>query len=340
MKSYTLGEIAKHLELELVGDASCVVNGLGTLSNAQPNQIGFLSNPSYIDQLAACQAAAVILSANFADNCPVAALISDSPYVSFAKASALFYEHALSRAGIHPSAIIDDSASVSDSAIIGANVYVGAGAIVGDRTVIEPGCSIGANAKLGQDCHLHSNVTLYHEVQLADRVIIHSGAVIGADGFGFAIDGATSIKIYQLGSVRIDDDVEIGAGTTVDRGAIEDTVIERGVKIDNQVQIAHNCHIGENSIICGCTALAGSVTLGKNCIMGGASGAVGHITIADGVQVSAMSLVSKSILESGRYSSGTGQMRTSEWKRSIVRFQQLDSIARRLKEIERQSDKE
>ena len=177
-------------------------------------------------------------------------------------------------------------------------------------------------------------------MQLADRVIIHSGAVIGADGFGFAIDGATSIKIYQLGSVRIDDDVEIGAGTTIDRGAIEDTVIERGVKIDNQVQIAHNCHIGENSIICGCTALAGSVTLGKNCIMGGASGAVGHITIADGVQVSAMSLVSKSILESGRYSSGTGQMRTSEWKRSIVRFQQLDSIARRLKEIERQSDKE
>ncbi len=340
MKSYTLGEIAKHLELELVGDATCVVSGLGTLNNARPDQIGFLSNPSYVDQLAACQAAAVILTANFVDNCPVSSLVSESPYVSFAKASALFYERAFSKQGVHPTAVVEEGATVSPTASIGANVYVASGARIGDRTVIEPGCSIGANVQIGADCHLHGNVTLYHDVQLADRVAIHGGSVIGADGFGFAFDGRKSVKIYQLGSVRIGEDVEIGAGTTIDRGAIEDTVIERGVKIDNQVQIAHNCHIGENSIICGCTALAGSVTLGKNCIMGGASGAVGHITIADGVQVSAMSLVSKSILEPGRYSSGTGQMRTSEWKRNIVRFQQLDSIARRLKEIEKQSDKD
>ena len=183
------------------------------------------------------------------------------------------------------------------------------------------------------------NVTLYHRVTLGENVEIHSGAVLGADGFGFAFDGSKSVKIQQLGAVNIGDDVEIGACTTIDRGALEDTVISNGVKIDSQVQIAHNCKIGEHTIICGCVGLAGSVTIGKYCIMGGGSGAVGHISIANKVQVSAMSLVSQSILEAGMYSTGTIQAKTSEWKRNAIRFQQLDSIAKRLKEIEKSTDK-
>jgi UDP-3-O-[3-hydroxymyristoyl] glucosamine N-acyltransferase len=186
---------------------------------------------------------------------------------------------------------------------------------------------------------LHANVTLYHSVYLGCRVCVHSNAVIGADGFGFAFDGEKNIKIQQLGRVRIGNDVDIGAGTTIDRGTIEDTIIDQGVKIDNQVQIGHNTHVGAHTVICGCTAIAGSAKIGKFCVLGGASGMVGHLSLADGVQVSAMSLVSRSITEPGAYSSGTGQMKLSDWKRAIVRFQQLDRMARRLKELERLTDK-
>jgi UDP-3-O-[3-hydroxymyristoyl] glucosamine N-acyltransferase len=188
---------------------------------------------------------------------------------------------------------------------------------------------------IGDECSTSANVVIDKDVTLGDRVKIHSGAVIGADGFGYAFDGEKSIKIFQLGSVRIGDDVEIGAQTTIDRGALDDTVICDGVKIDNQVQIGHNCHIGEHTIICGCVGLAGSVTLGAYCVMGGGSGAVGHITLADRVQVSAMSLVSQSISEAGRYSAGTVQMKTRDWKRATMRFKELDSLAKRLKRLER-----
>jgi UDP-3-O-[3-hydroxymyristoyl] glucosamine N-acyltransferase len=179
---------------------------------------------------------------------------------------------------------------------------------------------------------------LYHEVTLGDRVVIHSASVIGADGFGFAFDGERSVKIAQLGGVRIGNDVEIGAASTIDRGALLDTIIGEGVKIDNHVQIGHNCVIGKHTIICGCAALAGSVTVGEYCIFGGGSGAVGHITVADRVQVSAMALLSKSVTEAGMVSSGTLASPTPEWKRNALRFQQLDNIAKRLKELERKGD--
>ena len=338
-KSYTLGEIAELLDLELIGDADCRVTGLGTLGNAGASQLSFLSNPSYVDRLAACRAAAVILSQRFADACPVSVLVSEQPYVSFARASALFAETRAVEPGVHPAATVEEGAEIDSTASVGAGAVIGARARVGARAVIGAGSFVGADCRLGEECHLHPNVTLYHGVVLGDRVSIHSGAVIGADGFGYAFDGRRSIKIHQLGSVEIGDDVEIGAGTTIDRGAIEDTIIEQGVKIDNQVQIGHNCRIGAHSVICGCSALAGSVTLGRHCVLGGGSGVVGHISLADGVQVSAMSLVSKPITEAGTYSSGTGIMPTRDWKRSIVRFQQLDSIARRLKELTKSTDK-
>lgn len=334
-KSYTLGEIASFLGAKLVGDDQCEITGLGTLSGAGPGSLSFLSNKSYIDQLSSTQASAVILEEEFAERSSANLLISAQPYVSFARASSLFAPKPMVNPGIHASAVVDGEATLASDVSIGPHVVIEAGATIGAGCIIEAGCFIGANVSLGDGCHLHSRVTLYHDIKIGANAIIHSGAVIGADGFGFAFDGERSIKIHQLGSVDIANDVEIGAGTTIDRGAIEDTVIEQGVKIDNQVQIGHNTRIGEHSVICGCTAIAGSANIGKYCVMGGASGMVGHLTIADGVQVSAMSLVNQSITEAGVYSSGTGQMKTSDWKRAVVRFQQLDSIARRLKELEK-----
>lgn len=337
-KNYTLGEIAEHLELPLTGDASCEIHGLGTLSNATPEQLSFLSNTAYIDQLDNCRAAAVILSPTLQSRWQGNALLTEQPYVAFARASALFVDNRNSDSGIHSTAIVDPTAEIDASASIGAYSVIAAGVRVAPNVTIGARCSVGADCVLGEGSHLQDAVTLYHGVKLGKRVAIHSGAIIGADGFGYAFDGKQSIKIHQLGAVRIGDDVEIGAGTTIDRGAIDDTVIEHGVKIDNQVQIGHNCHIGEHTVICGCTAIAGSAQIGKYCVLGGASGVVGHLRIADGVQVSAMSLVDREIKEAGVYSSGTGFMPTTQWKRNTVRFRQLDEMARRLKELTRKTD--
>ena len=219
--------------------------------------------------------------------------------------------------------------SIGPHAVVEANASISRGSVIG------PNCFIGEDVVVGENCRLHGNVSLYHGVRLGDSVMIQSGSVIGADGFGFAFDGEKQIKIHQLGSVLLSDNVEIGACTTIDRGTIEDTIIGKGVKIDNQVQIGHNCKIGDHSVICGCVGIAGSVNIGKHCIMGGASGAVGHITISDKVNVSAMSLVSESILESGIYSSGTWHMKTSDWKRSNIRFKQLDMMNKRVRQLEK-----
>lgn len=336
---YTLAQLADLLGAKLVGDGQCEITGLATLQNAKSGELSFLSNPSYADQLKTSQASAILIDEKFLESCPNNKLVTALPYVAFAKATQLFDESPKAIAGIHDSASVDASAVLGKDVSIAANAVVSAGVTLGDNVIIGAGCFVGERAILGADCELHSNVTLYHGVVLGKNVEIHSSTVIGADGFGFAFDGRKSVKIHQLGAVKIGNDVEIGAGTTIDRGALEDTEIGNGVKIDNQVQIAHNCRIGEHTIICGCVAIAGSVTIGKYCIMGGGSGAVGHITIADKVQVSAMSLVSQSIPEPGMYSTGTIQAKTSDWKRNAIRFQQLDSIAKRLKEIENSTDK-
>ncbi|GAB5498906.1 MAG: UDP-3-O-(3-hydroxymyristoyl)glucosamine N-acyltransferase [Pseudohongiellaceae bacterium] len=335
---YTLGDIAKRLNIELRGDERCRISSLGTLKSAQAGQLSFLSNSSYIDQLADCQASAVILPPDLADRWPGNALLTEAPYVAFAHASALFAPDVKREAGVHPSASVASDAVLARGVSVAANAVVESGARIGEDSSIGAGSVVGAGARIGANCRLQANVTLYREVVLGNRVTVHSTAVIGADGFGYAFDGQRSIKIHQLGSVRIGDDVEIGAGTTIDRGALDDTIIEQGVKIDNQVQIGHNCHIGEHTVICGCSAIAGSATIGKYCVLGGGSGVVGHLRIADGVQLSAMTLVDREITEPGVYSSGTGFMQTPQWKRNTVRFKQLDSIARRLKELEKQTD--
>jgi len=338
MKSYSLGEIASRLNLRLIGDPDCQIQGLGTLASAKIGDISFLSNISYLRQLAKTSASAVIVEESQADLVPTNALIAEQPYVAFAYVSQLFAKQSEVAAGVHASASVADSVSLGEGVYIGANAVIEDDVEIGANSSVGPGTFIGRGVRLGEHCRLDAQVTLYHEVRIGSRVNIHSHAVIGADGFGFAFDGERSIKIQQLGAVWIGDDVDVGAGTTIDRGAIEDTIVEDGVKIDNQVQIGHNCHIGAHSVICGCTAIAGSAKIGRYCVLGGASGMVGHLSLADGVQVSAMSLVNKSITEPGTYSSGTGQMKIADWKRAIVRFQQLDSIARRLKDLEKLID--
>ncbi len=332
---YTLGELSRLLDVELRGNPSLEVNGLATLKGAGAGQLSFLSNPRYAHQLATTKATAVILDAAFAAQCPSAQLISSAPYVTYAKASQLFECDATSDEGIHATAIIDPTAIIEADVSIGPYCVLGKNVRIGKGTRIAANVTVGDDTRIGTDCHLYANVSLYHRVHLGDRVVLHSAVVIGADGFGFAFDGRRSIKIAQLGGVRIGDDVEIGAGSTVDRGALDDTIIEQGVKIDNHVQIAHNCIIGEHTIICGCSAIAGSTSIGRYCTIGGGVGIIGHLHIADKVMISAMSLVSQSIPEAGIYSSGTGLLESKEWKRNIVRFRQLDDMAKRLRELEK-----
>lgn len=336
-RRYSLGELADRLSLRLDGDGERAIHGIAPLRSAGPGQISFLSNPAYAGQLAATRASAVIVEERHARACPVDALVSDAPYLSFARATALFADAPHDGAGVAASARVHPEARVADSACIGHGAVVDAGASIGADSVVGPGCVVGRGAVIGAGCLLHGNVVVYRGVTVGDRAIIHAGAVIGADGFGFAFDGGRPVKVHQLGGVEIGDDVEIGAGTTIDRGTLDSTVIERGVKIDNQVQIGHNTRIGEDTVVCGCVAIAGSVVVGRRCVLGGGSGVVGHLSIADGTRISAMTLVSRPIAEAGTYSSGTGQMRTAEWKRNITRFGQLDDMARRLRRLEKRS---
>lgn len=339
MPGYSLQEIADFLGARLEADpvaASKHVSGLAPLQTAVAGQLSFLSRPDYVRYLTATRATAVIVSNKLEVNGVVPLLRVDNPYLAYAKVSAWFDTAPKPVAGIHPSAIIDSTANIDASASIAALAVVEAGAVVGAGSVVGTGSVVGAGAVLGRDCRLLERVTLYHGVRLGDRVTIHSGAVIGADGFGFAPkrEGGWQ-KIHQLGTVVIGSDVEIGANTTIDRGAIEDTVIGDGVIIDNQVQIAHNVRIGNNTAIAACTGIAGSTTIGANCTIAGAVGIVGHLTIADHVHITAMSLVTGSITEAGSYSGGTGIAPTQTWRRNAVRFGQLDSIARRLAELEK-----
>lgn len=332
---YTLGELAHVLAVELRGDPSLRIDGLATLKSAGPGKLSFFSNPRYMSQLATTQASAVIVDAGYNSACPSALLLSHSPYVTYAKASQLFAPVLTTSKGIHQTALIDASAVIGEDVSIGPYAVVAEGVHIGRGSVIGAGCHIGARSSLGEACTLYANVSLYHDVHVGDRAVLHSGVVIGADGFGFAFDGRESVKIAQLGGVQIGNDVEIGAGSTIDRGALDDTIIEQGVKIDNHVQIAHNCIVGEHTIICGCSAIAGSTSIGRYCTIGGGVGIIGHLQIADKVMVSAMSLVSQSIPEPGLYSSGTGLLESREWKRNIVRFRQLDDMAKRIRELEK-----
>lgn len=331
---YSLGELADRLDLAFSGDANRIITGLATLAGAGGSDLAFLAEKKYLPQLAASAAGAVILPPELVAQCPVDYLISDSPYLAFARASQLFCRIPQPPEGIHPGALVSPEAQVHESACIGPNAVVEPGAQVGAGAILGAGAYLGHNSRLGAGTRVYPNAVIYHDVQLGENCTIHSQAVLGADGFGFARDVDSWEKISQLGGVRIGDSVEIGACTTVDRGTLDHTVIEDGVIIDNQVQIAHNCRIGKNTAIAGCAGLAGSTIIGANCTLAGGVGVVGHVEICDNVHITGMTMVTRSITEPGSYSSGTPMSSTRNWKRSAVRFSQLESIQQRLAALE------
>ena len=319
-KTYKLQDIADHLGAELRGDSACQITGLNTLELGQAGDLVFLANKAYERYLGTTQASAVLLEPRFAEDFAGNALVIDNPYVAYARISGWFNRSTSAQTGIHPTAVVADSALLADG------VSIGPHASIGERVRIDAGVSIGSGVSIGNDSaigsgsRLYSNVSVYHGISIGRDTVIHSNSVIGADGFGFANDAGKWVKIHQLGGVEIGNNVEIGACTTIDRGALGNTVIEDGVILDNHVQIAHNVRIGENTAMAAYAGIAGSTSIGKNCVFAGQAGAVGHITVGDGVVAMARCTISKSTLKAGSYSSGLLMDETRQWRKNAVRF--------------------
>lgn len=335
----TLAELAASQRLTFQGNGDTELNSVGTLAHATPEQISFLANSSYTQYLKDTQAGAVILSAEMAEKYSGNALISEDPYLTFAYVAQLFAalrdKNTKQQSSIHPSAVIEVNEPLGDFISIGPLSYVAKDVHIGAGTTIESHVSIGQGVKLGENCRIKSGVKIEAGSQLGDRVTLHPGVVIGADGFGLARAKEGWVKIPQTGIVRIGDDCEIGANTTIDCGAIEDTVLGNDVRLDNQIQIGHNVIIGDHTVIAGCTAVAGSAVIGKNCLIGGGVGIVGHIEICDEVIIQAMALVTHSIKKPGSYSSVSPLQTTKQWQKTAVRTKQLDKIARKVNQMEK-----
>lgn len=340
-----LGELVEQLGGQLTGDANQVVRGIAPLEHADAKSITFLSNPKLRKQAGETLAAALILKASDAEflqsqpDCQFrgALIIVENPYVYFAKAAQFFVR--LNRPplapGIHSSASVDPTAQIAATAVIGPLVCIEANVVIEDHVRIDAGCFIGHGARIGAHSHFHANVTWHHDCRIGQRAIIYSGAVIGGEGFGFANEAGRWIKIPQTGGVLIGDDVEIGANTCIDRGALTDTVLEDGVKLDNQIQIGHNCHIGAHTAMAGCVGVAGSARIGRHCTFGGAAMVSGHLTIADHVHISPGTLVSKSISVSGQYAGFYPIAKKTDWEKSAVIIRNLDSLRDKVRALEK-----
>ncbi len=328
---HTVAALAEHFALGLRGDGSTRIDGVGTLAGAGASQLAFLANPKYRHQLPDTNAGAVVMREDDAEGYAGVALIAKDPYTAFARMAALFESKPQRPAGIHSSTDIHPSAEIADDAHVGAFTSIGARSRIQAGATIGPGCVIGDDCVVGAGSELIARVTLVTRVRLGERVRIHPGAVLGADGFGLAMDAGRWLKVPQLGGVVVGDDCEIGANTTIDRGAIEDTVLEEDVRLDNHIQIGHNARIGAHTAMAGCAAVAGSATIGRYCLIGGGAGILGHLEVCDRVVITAMSLVSSSIREPGEYSSGTGLMDNRSWRKNAARFKQLDELARKVK---------
>ncbi len=334
--SYSLSDIVAKLGGRVLGDAGVRISQIASLEYAQPDQISFLTNSKYRSQLATTKAGAVILSQADQDATGLPRIISDNAYAYFARVSALLNPAPEIRPGIHPGAVIGAGAKIAATSSIAATAVIGDGAVIGDHSVIGEGCSIGDNVVIGSHTRLYPRVVVYHDCVIGDNLIAHSGTVIGADGFGIALDAGRWIKIRQIGRVVIGNDVEIGANTTIDRGALDDTVIEDGVKLDNQIQIAHNVRIGAHTAIAGCVGIAGSTSIGKHCRIGGSAGILGHLHIADHVEIAAFTLIGKSIREAGSYAGIFPFSSADDWRRNSVHLRHLDELAKRVKTLEQQ----
>ncbi|WP_201203066.1 UDP-3-O-(3-hydroxymyristoyl)glucosamine N-acyltransferase [Pseudomonas sp. S37] len=334
----TLGQLAEALGATLKGPEALQITGLATLQEAGPGQLSFLANPQYRKYLDNCQAGAVLLKAADAESFAGNALIVADPYQAYARISHLFDPKPKAVAGIHPSAVVAEDAQVDASASIGPFAVIESGARIEANVCIGAHCFIGARCVVGEGGWLAPRVTLYHDVTIGKRVVIQSGAVIGGEGFGFANEKGIWRKIAQIGGVTIGDDVEIGVNTAVDRGALSDTRIGDGVKLDNQIQIAHNVQIGDHTAMAACVGISGSTRIGKHCMLAGGVGLVGHIDVCDNVFISGMTMVTRSITEPGSYSSGTAMQPLADWRKSAARIRQLDDMAKRLQQLEKRVD--
>ncbi|MEX0729990.1 MAG: UDP-3-O-(3-hydroxymyristoyl)glucosamine N-acyltransferase [Aquisalimonadaceae bacterium] len=330
----TLEALASALGLTYRGDGGTVIDHLASLTDADQGALSFLADSRYRKHLAETRAAAVVLHPDMAGECPVPTLLADNPHLAFARAATLICPPRKEAPGIHPSAAVDPDAHLGANVAVGPHVAIAAGCHIGEGASIGPGCVLGQNVIIGADTRLVARVTVWDDCVVGSRCIVHAGTVIGSDGFGYANDHGRWEKVPQVGRVLIGNDVEVGSNASIDRGAIGDTVIGDGVKLDNLVHIAHNVVIGDHTIIAACTGVAGSTRIGKYCAFGGIVGVAGHITIADGVQVTGMTQVTKSLTEAGVYSSGTGVEPNRQWRRNAARFHQLDDMARRLRRLE------
>ena len=330
----SLGELAVRFGCELRGNPDTLVERVGTLANADNQSVAYLSESRNRRELSATRAAVVLLDRSAADSCPTAALICDNPRATFARITELLHPGPAHPPGVHASAFVSPTARIDSTAHIGPLAMVGDRAVVGPRVYVGPRCIVEEDVTLDEDVRLIASVTLCHGVTIGARTVIQPGAVIGGDGFGFALEQGRWIKVPQVGSVRIGPDVEIGANTTIDRGAIEDTVVEEGVKLDNQIQLGHNVRVGAHTVIAGCTGISGSTVIGKHCIIGGACGIAGHLTIGDQVVITGFGMVSRSLAGPGVYSSGLPITESKVWRRQVARVRNLESLVQRVKKLE------
>ncbi|QHS08970.1 UDP-3-O-(3-hydroxymyristoyl)glucosamine N-acyltransferase [Sinimarinibacterium sp. NLF-5-8] len=333
-----LQELAQRFELQLIGDGSTVVTGVCNLHPGIAGCLSFLSDSKRREQLKTTQASVVIVSPRDAEMLRGPGLIAKDPYLAYARIAQLFDPDRAFTPGIHPRAVVADDADIGEGCAIGANAVIEAGARIGAGSFIGPGCVIGRDAQIGAGTRLLANVTLGARVIIGARCVIQPGAVIGSRGFGNAMSPQGWVEVPQLGSVRVGDDVEIGANTCIDRGTIDDTVIERGARLDNLIQIAHNCHIGEHTAIAACTGVAGSTRIGKRCMIGGAAGIAGHIEIADDVILLGRSMVTGSVTQRGVYGSGLPLDDVRSWRKTVARIRRLDRLDQRIKALERVLD--
>ncbi|MGC9457300.1 MAG: UDP-3-O-(3-hydroxymyristoyl)glucosamine N-acyltransferase [Halothiobacillaceae bacterium] len=330
----SVAALAGLVDGRVVGDADRQVDHVDSLDQAGSGAVTFATGRRFARALSSTRATVVLLEESLLASCPTTAIVVDNAHVAFARAARHFAPAARTAPGIHPSAVIDEDVQIDDTASVGPLCVVESGARIGPGVTLGPGCHVGSEASIGKDTRLIARVTVLERVRIGARCLVQPGAVLGSEGFGLALDGGRWVRVPQLGTVIIGDDVDIGANTTIDRGAIQDTVIADGVKLDNLIQIAHNVEIGEHSAIAGCAGLAGSSRVGRHCTLAGGVGLAGHLELADNVHVTGMSMVTRSIREPGVYSAGTPLDSNRHWHRNAVRFKQLDRMARRLDELE------
>jgi len=338
-RTYRIGEIVTRLGGELVGDPDAEIRRIATLESAGPGDLSFLTHSRYRPNLQHTRASAVILAREERDATTLPRILCDDPYVYYARAARMLSTEDRPVPGVHPKAVVEADAEVPASATVGPGCYIGPRVRLGERVIIDAGCAIGADAQIGEDSRLYPSAPVYPRCGVGKRAVIHSGVVMGADGFGMAPEAGRWIKIPQTGRAIIGDDVEIGANTTIDRGALDDTVIEEGVKLDNHIQIGHNVRVGAHTVMAGCVAVAGSTRIGRHCAIGGAARIIGHVNIADHVTISGATVVLKSIPGAGVYSGVFPSAPSREWAKTVAHVRSLDGLVKRIRELEKKLSK-